>query len=143
MRMWLERIFGRKGSARSAAPPGMGYPVAAAPASRPGFAEVIGLDDLPRPRNLLRSGEAGASTGSRRARAAEPEADDLPFASTGPQGHRGRMREKLLERGPDALADYELLEMLLFFASKKGDTKPIAKSLINRYGSLAAVLTAP
>ena len=121
----------------------MGCPVAAAPASRPGFAEAIGLDDLPRPRILLRSGEAGASTGSRRARAAEPEADDLPFASTGPQGHCGRLREKLLERGPDALADYELLEMLIFFASKKGDTKPIAKSLINRYGSLAAVLTAP
>ena len=39
-----------------------------------------------------------------------------PFPSTGPHGHRGRMREKLLERGADALADYELLEMLLFFA---------------------------
>jgi DNA repair protein RadC len=66
-----------------------------------------------------------------------------PFPSTGPQGHRGRMREKLLERGPDALADYELLEMLLFFAFKTGDTKPLAKSLINRYGSFAAVLAAP
>ncbi|MBV1797801.1 DNA repair protein RadC [Siccirubricoccus sp. G192] len=53
------------------------------------------------------------------------------------------MREKLLERGPEALADYELLEMLLFFAFKTGDTKPMAKSLINRYGSFAAVLAAP
>ncbi|WP_342666319.1 RadC family protein [Muricoccus aerilatus] len=66
-----------------------------------------------------------------------------PFPSTGPQGHRGRMRVKLLERGPDALADYELLEMLLFFAFKTGDTKPLAKSLINHYGSFAAVLAAP
>ena len=66
-----------------------------------------------------------------------------PFPSTGPQGHRGRMREKLLERGPEALADYELLEMLLFFAFKTGDTKPLAKALINRYGSFAAVLAAP
>ncbi len=66
-----------------------------------------------------------------------------PFPSTGPHGHRGRMREKLLERGPEALADYELLEMLLFFAFKTGDTKPLAKSLINRYGSFAAVLAAP
>src|SRR3712207_5652616 len=66
-----------------------------------------------------------------------------PFPSTGPHGHRGRMRDKLLERGPDALADYELLEMLLFFAFKTGDTKPLAKSLINRYGSFAAVLAAP
>ena len=70
-------------------------------------------------------------------------ADALPFASTGPYGHRARMREKLLERGPDALADYELLEMLLFFAMPKGDTKPLAKTLINRFGSFANVLTAP
>ncbi len=40
------------------------------------------------------------------------------------------MREKLLPRGPDALADYELLGMLLFFAMPKGDTKPLAKALI-------------
>ena len=71
------------------------------------------------------------------------EAAGLPFASTGPHGHRGRMREKLLERGPDALADYELLEMLLFFAQPKGDTKPLAKAVINRFGSFGAVLAAP
>ncbi len=70
-------------------------------------------------------------------------AEALPFASTGPHGHRARMREKLLDRGPDALADYELLEMLLFFAMPKGDTKPLAKALINRFGSFANVLAAP
>ena len=75
--------------------------------------------------------------------AALPSGASLPFASTGPQGHRARMREKLLERGPDALADYELLEMLLFFAFKQGDTKPLAKQLINEHGSFAAVLSAP
>jgi DNA repair protein RadC len=53
------------------------------------------------------------------------------------------MREKLLFRGPDALADYELLEMLLFFAIPKVDTKPLAKALINRFGSFARVLAAP
>ena len=53
------------------------------------------------------------------------------------------MRDKLLERGPDALADYELLEMLLFFAMPKGDTKPLAKALINRFGSFGNVLAAP
>jgi DNA repair protein RadC len=53
------------------------------------------------------------------------------------------MRDRLLDRGPDSLADYEMLEMLLFFAFKTGDTKPLAKSLINRYGSFAAVLAAP
>ena len=71
------------------------------------------------------------------------EAAPLPFPSTGPQGHRSRMREKLLERGADALADYELLEMLLFLAIPKGDTKPLAKRLINSYGSFAGVLAAP
>jgi DNA repair protein RadC len=66
-----------------------------------------------------------------------------PFPSTGPHGHRARMRERLLGRGGASLADYELLEMLLFFAFKKGDTKPLAKTLINRFGSLSRVLCAP
>lgn len=66
-----------------------------------------------------------------------------PFPSTGPHGHRQRMRERFLERGPDGLADYELLEMLLFLAFKQGDTKPLAKALINRYGSFANVIAAP
>lgn len=65
-----------------------------------------------------------------------------PFASTGPAGHRARMRDKVRDRGIDALADYELLEMLLFLAFKAGDTKPLAKALINRFGSFAAVLAA-
>jgi DNA repair protein RadC len=53
------------------------------------------------------------------------------------------MRERVLDRSVTSLADYELLEMLLFFAFKKGDTKPLAKSLINRFGSFANVLSAP
>lgn len=66
-----------------------------------------------------------------------------PFAAHGgPQGHRQRMREKLVHRGPDALADYELLEMLLYAAIRMGDTKPLAKRLINRHGSFAKVLSA-
>ena len=68
---------------------------------------------------------------------------DPPFATTGPQGHRERMRQKLLERGTDAFADYELLEMLLFAAFRTGDTKPLAKRLINEFGSFARVLATP
>ena len=68
---------------------------------------------------------------------------NTPFLTTGPHGHRQRMRQKLIERGPDALADYELLEMLLFLAFKQGDTKPLAKALINKYGSFANVIAAP
>ena len=64
------------------------------------------------------------------------------FASTGPAGHRGRMRERILAHGGDALADYEIVEMLLFLGIPRGDTKPLAKGLINRFGSLGAVLAA-
>jgi DNA repair protein RadC len=87
----------------------------------------------------------GGSSVPHPATSSSPQSDATgqPFASTGPQGHRARMREKLLNRGPDALADYELLEMLLFYAMPKGDTKPLAKALINRFGSFASVLTAP
>lgn len=58
------------------------------------------------------------------------------------EGHRARLRERLLGGGPDALADYELLEFLLFAAVRQGDTKPAAKALIARFGSLSAVLDA-
>ncbi len=64
------------------------------------------------------------------------------FASTGPAGHRGRMRERILAHGGDALADYEIVEMLLFLGIPRGDTKPRAKGLINHFGSLGAVLAA-
>lgn len=57
-------------------------------------------------------------------------------------GHRARLRERLLRGGPEALADYELLEFLLFAAMRQGDTKPAAKALIARFGSFAAVLDA-
>jgi len=64
-------------------------------------------------------------------------------APPGHLGHRERIRQKLLTAGPDALADYELLEVLLFFAILRQDTKPIAKALIERFGSFAGVLAAP
>lgn len=57
-------------------------------------------------------------------------------------GHRARLRERLLRGGAEALADYEVLEYLLFAAIKQGDTKPIAKELIKQFGSLAGVLNA-
>ena len=57
-------------------------------------------------------------------------------------GHRARLRERLLNGGGDALADYELLEFLLFAGMRQCDTKPAAKALIARFGSFAAVLDA-
>ena len=110
------------------------FPTAASPA-RPGFAEAPLAEPLaPSPTLPPISRDDDAFP--------ERPGAHAPFPSTGPQGHRARMREKLLERGPDSLADYELLEMLLFFAFKQGDTKPLAKSLINTHGSFAGVLAA-
>ena len=57
-------------------------------------------------------------------------------------GHRERLRDRFLKRGGAALADYELLELVLFSAIPRRDTKPIAKALIKRFGSYAAVLQA-
>ncbi|WP_111399317.1 RadC family protein [Humitalea rosea] len=67
-----------------------------------------------------------------------------PLASPapGPEGHRARMRQRLLTSGPDALQDYEMLEMLLFLATPRRDTKPAAKALMARFGSFAAVIAA-
>lgn len=60
----------------------------------------------------------------------------------GGTGHRARLRKRLLEGGAEALADYEVLEYLLFAANPRGDTKPLAKALIDRFGGLAGVLNA-
>ncbi len=64
-------------------------------------------------------------------------------APPGHLGHRARMREKLLGAGPDALLDHELLEMLLFVALPRRDTKPIARALLARFGSFANAVAAP
>lgn len=58
------------------------------------------------------------------------------------QGHRDRLRSKLLTRGANALEDYELLETLLFAFIPRRDVKPVAKALLTRFGSLSAVLAA-
>jgi DNA repair protein RadC len=60
----------------------------------------------------------------------------------GGTGHRSRLRQRLLEGGAEALADYEVLEYLLFAAFRQGDTKPLAKALLDRFGSLSGVLNA-
>ena len=73
-----------------------------------------------------------------------PQADTKsgPSAPEGASGHRARLRKRLLDGGSEALADYEVLEYLLFGAFRQGDTKPLAKRLIARFGSLGAVLDA-
>lgn len=58
-------------------------------------------------------------------------------------GHRQRLRQRFVTKGPDSLADYELLELILFRSIPRRDVKPLAKDLINRFGSLAEVIAAP
>jgi len=58
-------------------------------------------------------------------------------------GHRDRLRERFAKGGPEALADYELLELYLFNSIRQGDVKPTAKALIEKFGSFAEAIAAP
>jgi len=58
-------------------------------------------------------------------------------------GHRARLRDRFLNGGADALPDYEMLELVLFAAIPRGDLKPLAKSLLARFGSFDEVVCAP
>ena len=57
--------------------------------------------------------------------------------------HRERLRRRFREGGSDALPDYELLELILFRAAPRRDTKPMAKALISRFGTFAEAVNAP
>ncbi len=57
-------------------------------------------------------------------------------------GHRGRVRERVLKSGTEPLADYELLELMLFYSIERIDTKPLAKRLLERFGTLGDVFAA-
>jgi DNA repair protein RadC len=57
-------------------------------------------------------------------------------------GHRGRVRERVLKAGIEPLADYELLELLLFYSIERIDTKPLAKRLLERFGTFGDVFAA-
>lgn len=72
--------------------------------------------------------------------AADP--DDSDSGKHAGLGHRERLRQRLLRGGAEALADYEVLEYLLYAAIPRGDTKPIAKAMIKHFGSLSGVLNA-
>jgi len=59
-------------------------------------------------------------------------------------GHRERLRERFMAGGPDALPDYELLELLLFMAIPRKDTKPLAKALYKKFNeNFGDVIAAP
>ncbi|MCS6891827.1 MAG: DNA repair protein RadC [Rhodovarius sp.] len=96
-------------------------PQSRAKRSGPGFRDA-GLAPL-----LI--GEAAATTGAE--------------APPGHLGHRARMRQRLLAAGPEALLDHEMIEMTLFLALPRRDTKPLARALLARFGDFAGVISAP
>ena len=59
------------------------------------------------------------------------------------QGHRDRLRQRFREGGAAAMPDYELLELVLFRALPRKDTKPLARALLDRFGDFNGVLSAP
>lgn len=74
-----------------------------------------------------------------------PSTTLLPGLAEAPHyhGHRERLRERFRTAGAEALSDYELLEMVLFRALPRRDVKPLAKALIQTFGSFAETVHAP
>jgi DNA repair protein RadC len=64
--------------------------------------------------------------------------DDTPHY----YGHRERLRQRLIAAGADNLPDYELVEVILFASNPRGDVKPLAKDLLERFGGFAELLSA-
>src|SRR4051794_27177475 len=67
--------------------------------------------------------------------------DEAPLVDPHYHGHRGRLRKRF-RSGPDAMPDYEILEMALFGAWLRKDTKELAKDLLKKFGTLAEVVNA-
>lgn len=86
------------------------------------------VDPPPPPKTPAKAGSRGSTTSS-------VEDDKL--------GHRNRLRARFMNGGDEAMPDYELLEMVLFRVFPRGDTKPIAKRLMAKFGSFAEVINAP
>lgn len=58
------------------------------------------------------------------------------------QGHRKRLRQRIFDKDASSLQDYEILEALLFNLYKRGDTKPVAKALLKKFGSFRSLINA-
>ncbi|MCO5072434.1 MAG: DNA repair protein RadC [Rhizobiaceae bacterium] len=96
------------------------------------------------PSSFARARKNSDPVGPAKAGTPDDPADKPPVAPLPHHvGHRDRLRDRFIRNGPDALADYEILELVLFRLIPRRDTKGIAKSLLTRFGSLAEVLGAP
>jgi DNA repair protein RadC len=94
--------------------------------------EVYGADGSGPPPDAAGGGAGHNSLGFAEAAAALPHY----------YGHRQRLRERMMAAGSESLPDYELLEMLLFAAYRRGDVKPLAKSLLAQFGGFGEVMSA-
>lgn len=108
--------------------------------------EDTGGKPLPKPQPDARNGESAKA----KAETAPNPSSAKPTPRSSPKkdtpshtGHRQRLRERFIQGGADALPDYELLEMILFRAIPRRDTKPLAKDLLKRFGGFNEVITAP
>jgi DNA repair protein RadC len=80
---------------------------------------------------------------SGKTKSVEGTAESEALAPPHYHGHRQRLRERFRSAGSDAVSDYELLELVLFRAIPQRDVKPLAKSLIEKFGSFGEVVVAP
>ena len=111
------------------------------PRQPPGLSDAAGQLEMLPPAQQMKLAPDRRDTSVSTARTAKSHA--APSApATSMEHHRDRMREKLLTAGPDALADHEMLEMVLFLALPRIDTKPVAYRLLARFGSFAEVIAA-
>ncbi|MEM9371781.1 MAG: DNA repair protein RadC [Pseudomonadota bacterium] len=85
--------------------------------------------------------DLGERPGGSPARAPEAVPREVPEPHF--HNHRQRLRQRFLKAGPDSLADYEMLEIVLFRAIPRRDVKPLAKALLDRFGDFNGVISAP
>jgi len=91
--------------------------------------------------DLFASPETGPAAGAAKALTVKSNQAASQTAN-GASGHRARLRKRLMEGGIDGLGDHEVIEYLLMTAIPRRDVKPLARSLIQRFGSLGGVLNA-
>ncbi|MGM4909505.1 RadC family protein [Rhizobium sp. 768_B6_N1_8] len=103
----------------------------------------VGNDELPFDMDEDIAMDERAFFGQPSKAAASAKKAALPAKEEHYHGHRERLRNRFRDHGDTVLADYEILELLLFRLIPRRDTKPIAKALIDRFGSLAGVFGAP
>lgn len=109
-----------------------------APPGHDGRGEIDGDEETPLLDERLFFAEQAPKRGSLSRQAALEQAEASHY-----HGHRERLRNRFRDGGEAALADYEVLELLLFRLIPRRDTKPIAKALIERFGTLGSVIGAP